>query len=95
MKFKLLIEPKKEELVRAQVHQENEFTNKLKQFVLTNGNSNQIAAYDDKDLIALSLDQIVLITIIDNKIWAICNDNKKYQIRKRIYQPAGELPDNF
>ena len=34
MKFKLLIEPKKEELVQAQVHQENEFTNKLKLFVL-------------------------------------------------------------
>ena len=49
MKFKLLIEPKKEELVQAQVYQENEFTNKLKLFVLTNGNSNQIAAYDDKD----------------------------------------------
>lgn len=83
MKFKLLIEPKKEELVQAQVHQENEFTNKLKLFVLTNGNSNQIAAYDDKDLIALSLDQIVLITIrlstIRFGLFAAIIRNTKYE----------------
>lgn len=61
MRFKLLINPDKDEIVKAQVHQENSFTNDLKHFVLTNGDSNQIAAYDDKDLIILSMDKITLI----------------------------------
>ena len=56
MKFKLLINPKKDEFVQAQVHQENDFTKELKDFVLTNGNSNKLLVYDDKDAIALSLD---------------------------------------
>ena len=53
MKFKLLVNPQKEELVQAQVHQENDFTQELKKFVLTNGSSNQLLAYDDKDVITL------------------------------------------
>ena len=48
MRFKLLINPDKDEIVKAQVHQENRFTNDLKHFVLTNGDSNQIAAYDEQ-----------------------------------------------
>ena len=48
----------KNEFVQAQVHQENDFTN---------GNSNQLLVYDDKNAIALSLDDIALITIIDDK----------------------------
>lgn len=95
MKFKLLINPQQEELVEARVHQETSFVNDLKQFVLTNGKSDQIVAYDDKDLITLRLSQISMITILDHKIVAITTDNKRYQIRKRIYQLVDELPKNF
>lgn len=82
MKFKLLINPDKDEVVQAQVHEETNFTDNLKQYVLTNGDSNQITAYDDKDIIILSLDKITLITVIDNKIWAICTDNKRFPFKK-------------
>lgn len=95
MKFKLLINPKKDEFVQAQVHQENDFTQELKNFVLTNGNSNQLLVYDDRDAITLSLDDITLITIIDNKTYAICNNQKQYRIKKRIYQLVEELPKHF
>ncbi len=95
MKFKLLINPYKDEVVQAQVHEETNFTDNLKQYVLTNGDSNQITAYDDKDIIILSLDKITLITVIDNKIWAICTDNKRFRLKKRIYQLNDELPNNF
>lgn len=95
MKFKLLINPNQNEMVEAHVHQETSFTDNLKQFVLTNGKSDQIVAYDDKDLITLQLNQISMITILDHKIVAITTDNKQYQIRKRIYQLVDELPKNF
>ena len=68
MKFKLLINPYKDEVVQAQVHEETNFTDNLKQYVLTNGDSNQITAYDDKDIIILSLDKITLITVIAQRI---------------------------
>lgn len=95
MKFKLLINPDQEELVEAQVHHETSFTNDLKQFVLTNGKSDQIVVYDDKDLITLQLSQISIITILDHKTMVITIDNKKYQVKKRIYQLVDELPKNF
>ena len=62
---------------------------------MTNASSNQLLAYDDKDVITLLLDKIVLITIIDNKTYAICTNKKQYQIKKRIYQLVEELPKYF
>ncbi|MCH4004876.1 LytTR family DNA-binding domain-containing protein [Lactobacillus crispatus] len=95
MKFKLLINPHKNEIIEAQVHQKSIFTDNLEKFVLTNGNSNSITAYDDKDHVILQLEDIVMITILDNKITAICINNKRYHLRKRIYQLTNELPNNF
>lgn len=42
----------------------------------------------------LNLDTIMMFTIIENKVFAICN-NKQYRIRKRLYQIEGTLPANF
>lgn len=95
MKFKLLINPHKNEIVQAQVHQKSIFTDNLEKFVLNNGNSNSIIGYDDKDHVILQLEDIVIITILDNKITAICINNKRYHLRKRIYQLTNELPNNF
>lgn len=95
MKFKLLINPHKNEIVEAQVHQKSIFTDNLEKFVLTNGNSNSIIGYDDKDLIILQLEDIIMITILDNKITAICINNERYHLRKRIYQLTNELPNSF
>lgn len=95
MKFKLLINPHKNEIVQAQVHQKSIFTDNLEKFVLTNGNSNSIIGYDDKDHVILQLEDIVIITILDNKITAICINKKRYHLRKRIYQLTNELPNNF
>lgn len=95
MKFKLLINPHKNEIVQAQVHQKSIFTDNLEKFVLTNGNSNSIIGYDDRDHVILQLEDIVIITILDNKITAICINNKRYHLRKRIYQLTNELPNNF
>ena len=95
MKFKLLINPHKNEIVQAQVHQKSIFTDNLEKFVLTNGNSNSIIGYDDKDHVILQLEDIVIITILDNKITAICINNNRYHLRKRIYQLTNELPNNF
>ena len=95
MKYKLLINPHKNEIVEAQVHQRSIFTDNLEKFVLTNGNSNSIIAYEDKDLIILQLEDIIMITILNNKITAICVNNKKYHLRKRIYQLKNILQKNF
>lgn len=51
MKFKLFINPNSQEIVEATVHRKSDFSTQLEHFVLSNGNSNMIPAYDDKDLI--------------------------------------------
>ena len=76
MKFKLFIEPSKAEIVEAYVHQRSDFSAQLKEFVLSNGNSNTIVVYE-------------------NKVLAICNNDKQYHIRKRLYQLTDLLPSNF
>lgn len=95
MKFKLFIEPSKAEIVEAYVHQRSDFSAQLKEFVLSNGNSNTIVAYDDKDLTMVSFSDIVMITIVESKVLAICNNDKQYHIRKRLYQLTDLLPSNF
>lgn len=94
MKFKLFINPNSQEIVEATVHRKSDFSTQLEHFVLSNGNSNMIPAYDDKDLIMLNLDNIMMFTIIENKVFAICN-NKQYHIRKRLYQIEDILPTSF
>lgn len=94
MKFKLFINPHSPEIVEATVHQKSNFTTQLEQFVLSSGNSNVIAAYEDKDLIMLNLENIIMFTIIENKVFAVCN-NKQYHIKKRLYQIEDILPTNF
>ena len=94
MKFKLFINPNSQEIVEATVHRKSDSSTQLKQFVLSSDNSNIIPAYDDKDLIMLNLDSIIIFTIIENKIFAICN-NKQYRIRKRLYQIGDILPTNW
>ena len=85
MKFKLFINPNSQEIVEATVHRKSDFSTQLEHFVLSNGNSNMIPAYDDKDLIMLNLDNIMMFTIIENKVFAICN-NRQYHIRKLEYK---------
>lgn len=68
MKFKLFINPNSQEIVEATVHRKSNFSTQLEQFVLSNGNSNEIPAYDDKDLIMLNLENIIMFTIIENKV---------------------------
>lgn len=95
MKFKLLVNPQKKNQFKHRSTKKMILLKNSKKFVLTNASSNQLLAYDDKDVITLSLDKIALITIIDNKTYAICTNKKQYQIKKRIYQLVEELPKYF
>lgn len=95
MKFNLLINPYKEEKIIAQLHQESAFSNELEEFVLSRGFSNKLIAYDDNDLVQISFDNIVFITIISEKIYLITKQKKKYLLKDRLYQIAKKLPDYF
>lgn len=95
MRFKLFIKPHKEEIVVAQVNKKSDFSIQLQQFVLSNGTSNEITAYDNKDLVLIKLTDLVMITIIENKVTALCNNNKNYHLKERLYQLTETLPSNF
>lgn len=43
----------------------------------------------------VSFSDIVMITIVENKVLAFCNNDKQYHIRKRMYQLTDLLPSNF
>lgn len=95
MKFKLFIKPHAEKIVQAQVHQASTFTDQLADFVKNDGRLGLLTVYNDTDLWQIPFEQITLITIITGKTYAITNQNKKYLIRKRLYQLMELVPDNF
>ena len=95
MKFKLFIKPHAEEIVQAQVHQASTFTDQLADFVKNDGRSCLLTVYNETDLWQIPFEHITLITIITGKTYAITNQNKKYLIRKRLYQLMELVPDNF
>lgn len=96
MKFKLLIQPDKEEIVQAQLHEVSKFSKQLEEFVVSNGSISSLVGFDaDKEIVYLNFVDIAIIGVIEGKTYAITNDNRQYLLKRRLYQVAEKLPDYF
>lgn len=96
MKFKLFIDPHQDESIHAHLKQKNEFSKQLEQFVNNYDQSHELFGLDaDKNIINLSFDSITLITIIDQKTYAITTNNQELLLKARLYQIAKKLPNYF
>ena len=96
MKFKLLIQPDKEEIVQAQLHEVSKFSKQLEEFGVSNGSISSLVGFDaDKESVYLNFVDIAIIGVIEGKTYAITNDNRQYLLKRRLYQVAEKLPDYF
>ncbi|MGQ5708271.1 LytTR family DNA-binding domain-containing protein [Lactobacillus sp. PSON] len=96
MKFKLSINSDKEEFVHAQLHRESIFSDQLKRFVQNSDNIQSIIAFDKEgNLINLNFNEIALVTIIENRIYALTVNQEKLLLKERLYQVAEKLPNFF
>lgn len=95
MKFKLIIDPAREEEVTAVVHERSALTDKIEALVMKHTGSDRIAAYTEDDAKMLPFSQIELITVLDGKTWAVDVRGERYRLRQRLYELEEMLPSSF
>lgn len=95
VKFKLVIDPTKEEEIVATVHEPTALTEQIQQMVMEYTGTDRIAAYGQEDTVLLKFQQIVCITVHDGKTYAVDISGKQYRLKQRLYELEGLLPPSF
>lgn len=95
MKFKLIVDPSKEEEVVVTAHARSPLTDRIAQLVTQSAVSDRIAAYDEEEMLMLSLEQIECITVVDGKTYAIDTQNRRFLLKARLYELEEKLPAHF
>lgn len=95
MKFKLIIDEEKEEEVVATVHARSALTDELEALVLSHNGADRILASTEDQLLLLKFTDIECITVDDGKTYAVDRQNRRYRLRKRLYELEEVLPACF
>lgn len=95
MRFRLIIDPAKDEEVAATVHARSELTDRIELLVREYAGSDRIAACTEDDVKMLSFSEIECITVLDGKTYAIDSQRKQYRIKQRLYELEEILPSSF
>lgn len=95
MKFKLIIDPTKEEEVVATVHDRSDLTDRIEELVLCSSGMDKIPAFNEEELLMLPFQQIECITVQNGKTYAIDRKGNRYRIRQRLYEVEKRLPACF
>ncbi len=95
MKFKLIIDPSREEEVVVTAREPNDLTAKLEELVLRYSGSDKLPVYTEDEMRMLPFAQIECITVRDGKTFAIDTKAQQYRIRMRLYEVEKLLPGYF
>lgn len=95
MKFRLVIDPTKEEEVVITAHEANALTAQIEALCLQDPTPGRIAVYADEEIHLLSAEQIECITVLDGKTWAIDADGNRLRIKQRLCEIEKQLPAAF
>ncbi len=95
MKFKLIVDPDKEEEVVVTAHARSPLTDRLEQIVTQSAFSDRIAAYDEDEMLMLPLQQIECISVLDGKTYAIDTQNRRFRLKARLHELEEKLPAHF
>ena len=92
MKYKLIIDETKEEEIIIIAHKKKEIFDEIERLIL-NENDNLIGYLED-EIVILSFSDIVCFISENNKVYGLV-ENKKYLIKKRLYQIEELIDNNF
>ena len=95
MKFKMIIDPTKDEEIVVTPHAPSELTDKIQQLVQAYTGTDRVAAYLEDDIQMLRLTEIACITVIDGKTVAVDSKGKRYRLKQRLYELEAILPQSF
>ncbi len=92
MKCEVIIDNSNEEKVVIYAKENNRLIDEIKQFI--ENRHIEILGYKNKELVPLNPLDIFCITIIDNKIYAVC-ESENFLLKERLYTIEEKLPDFF
>ncbi len=95
MKFTLTIQKEQEEEIRALVHEESEFTEKLQNLVLQYNGTDKLPAYREDEERMLRFGDMECIFSLDGKTWTVDRTGTQYRLKYRLYELEQLLPKNF
>ena len=95
MKFKMIIDPTKDEEIVVTTHAPSELTEKIQQLVQEYTGTDRVAAYLEDDIQMLPFAEITCITVIDGKTVAVDSKGKRYRLKQRLYELEAILPQSF
>lgn len=95
MKFKMIIDPTKDEEIVVTAHAPSELTEKIQQLVQEYTGTDRVAAYWEDDIQMLPFAEIACITVIDGKTVAVDSKGKRYRLKQRLYELEAILPQSF
>ncbi len=95
MKFKMIIDKTKEEEVVVTAHEPSALTERIEQLVLEYTGTDRLAAYTEDDTKMLKFYEIVCITVVDGKTYAIDRKGVQYRLKQRLYELEAMLPATF
>lgn len=95
MIFRLNIDKECREEVIANVHERTPLINEIERLVMTESVTDQLPGYTDDEITMLDIHEIEYFLVEDEKTFAIVQNGRRYQIRKRLYELEELLPADF
>ena len=95
MKFKLIINPEKDEEIIITAKKKSHLTDEIEALIMNYEGNARITVQGDDCIKELAFDNIECVAVIGNKTTVVANDGKKYRSGKRLYEIESALPSNF
>lgn len=93
MKFRLIIDKEKDEEVVATVHSRSPLIDELEAII--SKHTDRIPGYTEDDIKMLSVSEIECVTVLEGKTYAIDSKNRRYWLKRRLYELEATLPSSF
>lgn len=94
MKYTLIIEDTLEEEIIIKSNTHKAIFDKIKELIEEEENNQQLIGYKDEEIVILNLLDVSCFVCECNKVYALL-DNKKYQVKSRLYQIEEKLTDKY
>lgn len=95
MKFRLIIDPEKDEEVVATVHNRTALIDEIEALIAASTGTDSVCGYTEDEWRVLPFHAIECITVLDGKVWAIDSKCGKYRLKQRLYELEEILPGYF
>ncbi len=92
MKCEIIIDPTAQERVVVYAKEKSELVKQIQ--ALTEQSDTLLLGYKGSEIVKLNPDDVECISVINNKLFAICTDGQ-YLLKERLYSVEEKMPDNF